>query len=148
MDAPPFNRYDDRLELPARLSMLPAAATFAQDFCACNSIGHDDALRLILLIEELFSNTVRHGYGGECDAPILIALAIAGEGVTLLYEDQAPRFDPLAYLADPPSSLSEPLATRPVGGLGVHLLNELAADARYAYEQERNRLWLTLQCRG
>ena len=113
-----------------------------QAFCERHGIGRDHALRLTFVIEELFTNTVRHGYGNESDALIRIELAIRDGRVTLLYEDWAPRYDPLARLAGPPASIIAPAEARPVGGLGLFLLGQLVAGARYAYERERNRLWL------
>lgn len=138
----------EQAEFPARLAALPDTAVFAQAFCQRNGIGHDDALRLTIVIEELFTNTVQHGYRDECDAPIRIALAIGDGQVILLYEDSAPRYDPLARLSAPPSSLAAPIESRPVGGLGVYLLGELVAGARYAYENGSNRLWLTMPRAG
>lgn len=129
---------------PARLAALPDTASFAQAFCDRNGLGHDDALRLTFILEELFTNTVRHGYRDESDSSIRIALAISDHRVTILYEDSAPRYDPLARLSATPSSLVAPLEGRPIGGLGVYLLGQLVAGARYAYENGSNRLWLTM----
>jgi serine/threonine-protein kinase RsbW len=134
----------DQAEFPARLAMLPATAAFARAFCDRHGIARNDALRLTLVIEELFSNTVRHGYGVESEAPIGLTLGVHEGLITLLYEDRAPRFDPLASMAAPPASLTEPIERRPVGGLGVHLLGRLVQGARYSYEDGSNRLWLTL----
>ena len=132
----------EHAQFPARLGALPDTAAFAQGFCDRNGISHDNALRLTLVIEELFTNTVRHGYRGESDAPIRISLSLAEGRVTLLYEDSAPRYDPLIRLSDTPEGLSSPVEARPVGGLGVYLLGQLVAGARYAYENGSNRLWL------
>jgi serine/threonine-protein kinase RsbW len=144
MTLAPSDPWGDRAEFPARLAMLPATAAFAHDFCVRHGIGRDDALKLTLVIEELFSNTVRHGYGDDSDEPIRIELAAAQGEVSVLYQDRAPPFDPLPQWAAPPAGLDESVETRPVGGLGVHLLGQLVADARYAYEEGSNRLWLTL----
>ena len=131
-------------EFPARLAKLPDTASFAEDFCDRQGVDRGDALRLTLVIEELFSNTVRHGYGDDSDAPIRIALSIEDGRVAMLYEDRAPPFDPRALWSEPPAHIDAPLELRPVGGLGVHLLGELVVEARYAYEDGSNRLWLTL----
>ena len=134
----------EQAEFPARLAALPDTAVFAQTFCERNGIGRDDALRLTLVIEELFTNTVRHGYRDENDAPIRISLALADGRVTLLYEDSAPRYDPLAHWSATPSGLGASIESRPVGGLGVYLLGQLVTSARYAYENGSNRLWLEM----
>ena len=98
-----------------------------------------------MIIEELFTNTIEHGYHAENDAPIRIALESQDDVVTLLYEDSAPRYDPLSNASVQASALGELLDTPLPGGLGVHLVRELTSDARYAYEDGSNRLWLTLR---
>lgn len=129
---------------PARLTALSDAASFAQAFCDRRGVSRDDALRLIFVIEELFTNSVRHGYRNEGDSPIRIALAVAEGRVTMLYEDWAPRYDPLDRFSAPPLSLGAPAEGRAIGGLGVYLIGQLVAGARYAYENGTNRLWLTM----
>lgn len=135
-------------EFPARLGSLPRTADFAQGFCDGHGIARADALRLTLVIEELFTNTIRHGHGHESDAPVRVTLRRRDSAVALLYEDSAPRFDPVRWLLEAPVNLSGTAETRPVGGLGVHLLGQIVEVARYAYEDGRNRLWLTLACKG
>ena len=131
---------------PARLAALADTAAFVQEYCERHAVERTAALRLTLIVEELFTNTVRHGYRREGDMPIRIALARAESAVALLYEDAAPRHDPLAGADGAPPDLAAPVESRPVGGLGVRLVGELAAGARYAYEQGRNRLWLSVPC--
>ena len=110
---------------PARLAMLPEAAAFTQAFCTRHGVVHDDAMRLTLIVEELFTNTVEHGYRGESDVPIRIELTLTGGGVSVVYEDEAPRYDPLARLADASAGVRRPVDSRPVGGLGVYLVSQL-----------------------
>jgi anti-sigma regulatory factor (Ser/Thr protein kinase) len=129
---------------PARMTMLAETAAFVEAFCARHGIGRDDGLRLTLIVEELFTNTVAHGHKGDSDAPIGIALAKRAGDVELFYEDNAPAHDPLARLRAPPPSLAVPVEERPVGGLGMHLVGQLAHSARYACEDGRNRLWIVL----
>ena len=128
----------------ARLVMLPDTADFTQDFCDRHDISHDDAMRLRLIIEELFTNTVQHGYRGESDAPISVTLHLDAGAVTVLYEDSAPRYDPLAHTSGPGPDASRSGVSRPVGGLGVYLVSKLVERPSYAYEDGFNRLRLTL----
>ena len=136
----------DHRVFAARMLMLPETAAFVESFCALHGIGRDDALRLTVIVEELFTNTVEHGYGGESDAPIGIALSFVVDEVEVLYEDGAPRYDPLVHLSPTGSDLEAAIESRPVGGLGVELVRQLTASARYVHEDGRNRLWLRLRC--
>lgn len=124
--------------------MLPESAAFVEAFCARHGIARNDALRLVLIVEELFTNTVVHGYRRECDAPIRIELTAEGGQVRLFYEDAAPRHDPLSPRPGLEAELAAPIEARPIGRLGVHLVQKLAESARYAYADGCNRLWLTL----
>jgi serine/threonine-protein kinase RsbW len=139
--------FSEQADFPARFASLPDTAAFARGFCDRHGIGHDDALKLTLIIEELFTNTIEHGYRAESDAPIRIGLASQHGAVALLYEDSAPPYDPLSTVSAQRFALGEELETRPIGGLGVHLVRELTSDARYTYEDGSNRLWLTLKAK-
>jgi len=127
------------------MARLADVIGFVEGLCRQHGIGHADLLRLTLVVEELFTNTVEHGYGGDCDAPVRLELSATATEVTLLYEDAAPPFDALVHLAQQPPSVDMPLATRPIGGLGLHLVEQIAASARYAREDGRNRLWIVLR---
>jgi serine/threonine-protein kinase RsbW len=129
----------------ARLEMLHDTAAFAQAFCDRHGIVHDDALRLTMIIEELFTNTVEHGYRGESDAPIRIALQVEIGSVAVLYEDSAPRYDPLAGLLASTARTERPVESRPIGGLGVYLVAQLVERASYTFEDGCNRLRLMMQ---
>jgi len=139
----------EQCTLQARMADLSPAVAFVEGFCAAHGIDPDDALRLTLMVEELFTNTVEHGHGGDSDAPVRLALRDDAHEVELFYEDRAPAFNPLERVADttPPDELDEPadLAGLRPGGLGVVLVLRMAAHARYAHEDGCNRLWLTLR---
>lgn len=125
------------------MKTLPEAAAFVETFCNLHGIGRADILRLTLIVEELFTNTVEHGYRGESDAPIHITLSAGIGELGLLYEDAASRYDPLSRLSAQ-SDLAAAVDSRPIGGLGIHLVRQLSRSARYVHEGGRNRLWLRL----
>lgn len=130
------------------MSVLAETALFVERFCSLHGIGRGDMLRLTLVVEELFSNTVTHGYRAESDAPIHLSLSAETGAVGLLYEDAAPPHDPLSALALHAADVAATVASRPVGKLGVHLIRELTEGARYVHEDGRNRLWLRLRLRS
>jgi anti-sigma regulatory factor (Ser/Thr protein kinase) len=130
---------------PARLAIVPETAAFVEGFCAGHGMGRDDALRLVLIVEELVSNTIMHGHRTECDAPITLTLRSVAEGVALLYEDTAPAFDFTAALSHAEDPLDTEFDARPVGNLGLRLLAHFSGNVRYAHENGGNRVWLTLR---
>lgn len=123
---------------------LADAFDFASRFCSTHGVDRDDALRLKLVVEELFTNTVRHGHGIESDATIRIALAFAPGGIAIVYEDEAPGFDPTRGMTLARAAPEAPPAMHAVGGLGLRLLGEIVRDLRYVRVAGRNRLSLTL----
>ncbi|HYN12442.1 MAG TPA: ATP-binding protein [Burkholderiales bacterium] len=130
---------------PARLADLRAVRSFVERFCGSEAIGHDACLRVNLVLEELFTNTVRHGHGRECDAPICVSLSKGPQAVSMIYEDTGPPFNPYAHL--PSQAPEDTLELRKLGGLGILLTRELAATRDYAYIHGRNRIRLALRLR-
>jgi serine/threonine-protein kinase RsbW len=127
------------------MAALGDAFAYVHAFCARNAIATEDALRLKLVVEELFTNTVRHGYGIEGDAPIRIALEATQDEIAVIYEDEAVPFDPTDRDFAPGSKQASADSSRRVGGLGLRLLGQLVKDGRYVREEGCNRLWLRLQ---
>jgi serine/threonine-protein kinase RsbW len=125
---------------PARLSELHALRGFIDGFCGQTELKRQNCLRLHLVLEELFTNTVRHGHRGDSEAPIWVSLA-PGDGtrVAVSYEDTAPPFNPYAR-----SSPDTTQAIRTPGGRGVVLLQRLSVAPDYAYLFGRNCIRLAV----
>lgn len=119
--------------LPARLGELRALRAFLEAFCAEAAIGREGCLRLNLLLEELFTNTVRHGHRGDCDAPVWVSLASGERSVTVSYEDTARPFNPFEFVS--PDTTQE---IRKLDGRGLLLLETLTVEREYAYLYGRN----------
>jgi anti-sigma regulatory factor (Ser/Thr protein kinase) len=128
---------------PARLTELRRLGGFLEGFCAVRDIEREHCLRLNLVLEELFVNTVKHGHRGDCDAPVWVSLAAEPAAVHVTYEDTAPAFNPYARL--PAKAPDDTHEMSKIGGLGVLLTRELAAKRDYAYLFGRNRIRLTLK---
>jgi serine/threonine-protein kinase RsbW len=138
---------DDR-EVPARMGGLAEAIEFVEAFCADRGVAESDVLRLALVIEELFTNTVVHGHGGGSDAPVRISLRCDVAHLELVYEDSAPAFDPLDHVARAPVDPTEGVTDRPIGHLGLPLIVNMAERISYAREGGRNRIRLALRRQG
>jgi serine/threonine-protein kinase RsbW len=125
---------------PARIAQLHALRAFLEAFCTQARIDRDACLRLNLVLEELFTNTVRHGHRADSDAPIWVSLtAQEGGPVSIGYEDTAPPFNPFGR--------SSPDTTQEIGrlpGRGLLLLQRLSSVSDYAYLFGRNCIRLAL----
>ena len=109
---------------------------------ACKAWNIDAALisRARIVVEELFSNTIKYGYGGECQAAVRIRLA-ARPRLTLVYEDDAPLFDPTHWR----SAADEAVLPdeRAEGRAGIAMVMGLCTAASYQARDGRNCLTLT-----
>lgn len=126
---------------PARLREFEEVRTLIETFGDMAEIGREDRHKLTLIVEELFTNTVTHGFRGDCDSPVQITLESAGRGVRLTYEDSAPQHDPIA--AGLRTDIDATVNLRQVGGLGVAIALGLTQDAKYAFVDGRNRVDMT-----
>ena len=129
-----------------RLPGFSEVRAWAEAFAANVGADRTATLRLVLVLEELFTNTVIHGYAAGSEGPVWITLA-AGPGVVdVTYEDAGPPFDPFAELqairADPQPSGELP------GGLGLVLVRGLSTAARYARIGPRNCVTLGVPIGG
>lgn len=127
------------------MACLPLATAFVEAFCAQHQVAHADAQRLTLVIEELFTNTVKHGHGGDNDAPVHVALGVDAIHVTLCYEDNARPFNPLQHAQGAPDDIDGSVEERRVGGLGIRLVRQLTEQLDYAHVDGFNRLLLLLK---
>jgi anti-sigma regulatory factor (Ser/Thr protein kinase) len=135
MSGPPHHRI-----FPARRDALPQISVFLAEVCAAAELDREMCLRVTLLVEELFTNTVVHGHGADSDAPVWLDCEVTPGRITLVYEDTGPPHDPFAAVAspDPAAEVQE----RPVGGLGVLLVSAMARHFEYRRADDRNRISL------
>ena len=80
-----------------------------------------------VIVEELVCNLIDHGAAAGVET-VQLGMAVDGARVILDIRDDGPEFDPLAH---PQPDLDADLDARAIGGLGIHLVRELAEDARY-----------------
>jgi anti-sigma regulatory factor (Ser/Thr protein kinase) len=127
---------------PARRDALPQVEAFLAEACAGAGLAREMCLRTTLLVEELFTNTVVHGHGGDSEAPVRLDCEVAPGRIALVYEDTAPPHDPFAVVASPDPAAD--VEDRPVGGLGVLLVSAMARQVEYRRAGDRNRISLVI----
>lgn len=135
---------DGRLSriFPARRDALPQVEAFLAEACAGAGLTREMCLRTTLLVEELFTNTVVHGHGGDSEAPVRLDCEVAPGRIALVYEDTAPPHDPFAAVVNPDPAAD--VEDRPVGGLGVLLVSAMARQVEYRRAGDRNRISLVI----
>ena len=137
----------EEAEFEARLEVVAATAAFVNAFCERHAIPAGDALRLTLIVEELFLNIVTHGYAAAAGT-VRIALSLDASHVRLVCEDSARAYDPRAAFALAPGDLDAPVASRSIGGLGQWIVGQLAEVEGYERAGDVNRLTLRFRRAG
>jgi len=119
---------------------------FIESVCREAAMARNDTLRIALVAEELFTNSVKHGYGGDSAMKVWLMLQPEVGACRLVYEDAAPPYDPFADLAEP--NLEAPVDARAVGGFGVLLGARFSRSHGYTRAGDRNRISLVLPLAG
>jgi anti-sigma regulatory factor (Ser/Thr protein kinase) len=74
---------------------------------------------VLLALQEMVTNVLRHGYQLDASRPIEVVFELAEDSLQIVLRDQGPAFDPLAY----DSSGVEEQTGMPAeaGGFGIHI---------------------------
>jgi anti-sigma regulatory factor (Ser/Thr protein kinase) len=106
---------------------------------ALAAVCRDDHLlsRGRIVVEELFTNTMKYGYGGESERPVRLSFRVE-RGLTVVIEDEAPGFDPTAWVA-PPGPAER------VGQAGIAMVLGLSERVEYSALANGNRVTVTIR---
>ena len=95
---------------------------------------------MLVVLDELVANIGSYGVAGRADGKATVEAVLTPDVLEVTVSDNGPPFDPLARAA-PDTTLS--LEGRPIGGLGIYLVQQLVDEARYARTGDHNVLVLT-----
>jgi serine/threonine-protein kinase RsbW len=136
----------DVLGVRAAASEFSRLIAFAEEFAGRCRLAEAEKSRLLIILEELFTNTVDYGYpGGGGHGRIEVALAAKPGRLEIDFCDDAIPFDPLAQELreiDPIAGL------RRIGGEGLRIVRSLVHEVRYSRQGGRNRLALVRRLTG
>ena len=109
---------------------------FLEDFVDEAAIDGAAAFTINLVVEELFTNMVRHNTGGG--DVVDLSIERVGDVVHLgLIDSDVDPFDP----ADIPAPLTAAaIGERRPGGLGMHLVQAMVDDLNYDYEPKTRQM--------
>jgi serine/threonine-protein kinase RsbW len=113
---------------------------FADEFARRCGLPNDERSRLLIILEELFTNAVTHGRGPHSAGGIIVvALDWRAGRLRISFVDDCQPFDPLAFRGP---DLEDATEERGIGGLGIHIVRSLVHQARYRRVGDRNHLHL------
>ncbi len=121
-------------------SELRRLIDFAAGFARRNAFPDAERARLSVILEELFTNAVNHGYDREDRLGHIEVALVFGDGrLQIEFSDDGRQFDPLGR---PLPDLECLAAQRRIGGLGLHIVRALVDEARHFHGGGRNHLVL------
>lgn len=115
----------------ARISDLPRLMRELAEGARQIGIADEVGQRLQLIVEELFTNTVRHGFQGDGDTLVTCRLSAGPEGILLRYADAAPAYDPTG-------TTTQAASDNAVGGLGIALIRGFSRHFDYERQNGLN----------
>lgn len=130
------------LTLPAEIESLPAFLKLVRQCAEQVALDAPRIAELEVAVEEAVANVCAHGYPqGRGDVAIRCFTEADGTHLCVEIADSGEPFD-VSAAAGP--DLSGGLHERPVGGLGVHLIRQLADEVRYERSGNRNILRIVI----
>jgi serine/threonine-protein kinase RsbW len=110
------------------MESLAILVDFVREFLEDEKLSEDFAFDIDLVLEELFTNLVRHGRG-EGDVEVELSRASGEVSIRLRAAEPSP-FDPTAA---PRVNANLPIEQRRAGGLGIHFVRQLCHIFRYEW---------------
>ena len=111
-------------------------------FCQEHELSADIEGDLNLALEEIVVNVIRYGHPEGGKHEIQVWLSLEQDCVVAIVEDDGLPFNPLEA---PEPDLDSPIETRPIGGLGIHLVRNITDGLAYCRSEGRNRLVMRKQ---
>jgi serine/threonine-protein kinase RsbW len=115
------------LRTEAELKNLSRIRRFVQETATALEASPDTVSEVLLAVDEAVTNTIVHGYRGQ-SGMIEIEVKRSGNLLLLRVRDQAPPFDPTQV---PPPDLTLPLEQRPLGKMGIYMIQQLTDEVVY-----------------
>ena len=126
------------LRVPNRIEELPAVSEAVEALGQEEDWAPDVSYAIVLALEEVATNVVRHGGGEQGTSEIEIEVVSTDEEVRVEVRDSGKPFDPFHDAPEP--DIDAALEDRTIGGLGVHFMRVLMDEASYRREDGRNHV--------
>lgn len=112
----------EAITVPGTIESLDAIAKYIISVAQQAGLDKKAAYKLRLVIDEIATNIIIHGYQEAGKEGVLDVQATIDEhSLTVAVEDTGAAFNPLEKVPLETETLDRPLAQRPIGGLGIFL---------------------------
>ncbi|CAN5409423.1 hypothetical protein BH10CHL1_BH10CHL1_06600 [soil metagenome] len=112
----------------ARLENLSLFRSFIEQACQQNAIDQALCYQLKLVVDEGCTNIISYGYTKGAPGSITLTFQREAQQVEITLSDQGRPFDPNQA---PTPALDDDWEARPIGGLGVYLMQTIMDKLHY-----------------
>lgn len=127
------------LRVENRLAEIERVNTRFNIFCEENSIPPAIRRKFNTAFDELLNNIISYAFQDVSIHIIHIRIVYEPPKITAEITDDGAPFNP--FEAPAPDTAS-PLANRPIGGLGIHLVRQMMDECHYHWTGDLNRVTL------
>lgn len=125
------------LVLKNHLSELERMSEAVTAWCKKNTVSATAEFHVNLALDEIVSNVIRYGWKDVGEHQLYVRIFRLKDELRVEVEDDATPFNPLEV---PAVDINQPLAERPVGGLGIHLVRQIMDGLEYRRFGRKNLL--------
>lgn len=126
------------LRVPNRIEELPGVSEAVEALGSEEGWAQDVTYAIVLGLEEVATNVVRHGGGEPGSSEIEIEVSSSDDEVRIEVRDSGRAFDPFHEAPEP--DIDAGVEEREIGGLGVHFVKVLMDETAYSREGGRNHV--------
>ncbi len=120
-----------------KLSEIGRVVGFFEKFQEFHNLAKDVVNAVQVALDEMISNIILYAYEGKEEHEIFIKVRMTDAAVILQIRDDGKKFNPFSFSQSKADTQSS-LVTRPLGGLGLHLVSNLMDSCEYSYRDTYN----------
>ncbi len=133
------------LEMPNVAACIQPTISRLRTFLEDNDASPDAVYVLEMAAEELLTNVVKYAFADDDEHLVIATASILAGQIRFTVEDDGKPFDPHNA---PKPDLSLDIEDMPIGGLGLHLVQELADGTSYERAEDKNRTSVHIGLKG
>ncbi len=131
--------------LANELKEMDKVRFFIEDFFNNGLIDEGASIKLILVVEEMFTNIVNYAYFDKNLHNIDVIIELENDVFSATLIDDGKEFNPLNHTVQ---DLNAPVEHRQIGGLGIHLMKNIMDEYFYKRENNKNILIIKKNLKG
>ena len=121
----------EALIVNSNLDALPQVIDYVRDACLAAGLPDQVVFACELATDEACTNIIDHAYDGRDDGVIRVSCWTEDGAFVVQFFDQGVPFDP-TKVREP--VLTQDLAERQLGGLGMHFMRSLMDEVRFEFD--------------